>query len=101
MHVATDIQDLARLYDVVNIKLDKAGGFTEALAATREAKAAGMGVMIGCMVAGSLSMAPAVLLGKLADAVDLDGPLWLAEDIEHALVYDKGMVSPPDAALWG
>ena len=101
MHVATDIQDLARLYDVVNIKLDKAGGFTEALAATREAKAAGMGVMIGCMVAGSLSMAPAVLLGTLADAVDLDGPLWLAEDIELGLVYEKGMVSPPDAALWG
>lgn len=101
MHVATDIQDLARLYDVVNIKLDKAGGFTEALAATREAKAAGMGVMIGCMVAGSLSMAPAVLLGTLADAVDLDGPLWLAEDIEHGLAYEKGKVSPPDAALWG
>ena len=101
MHTAKDIQDLARLYDAVNIKLDKTGGLTEALAATRDAKAAGLGVMVGCMVAGSLSMAPAVLLGGLADAVDLDGPLWLAEDIENGLKYAGGLVHPPTPVLWG
>ena len=101
MHTSKDIQDLARLYDVVNIKLDKTGGLTEALAAAREAKTAGLGVMVGCMVAGSISMAPAVLLGMLADAVDLDGPLWLAQDVEHGLKYEDGTVYPPISALWG
>ncbi|RIJ14267.1 dipeptide epimerase [Henriciella mobilis] len=101
MHTSKDIQDLARLYDVVNIKLDKTGGLTEALAAAREAKAAGLGVMVGCMVAGSISMAPAVLLGMLADAVDLDGPLWLAHDVEHGLKYEGGKVFPPSSQLWG
>ena len=101
MHTSKDIQDLARLYDVVNIKLDKTGGLTEALAAAREAKAAGLGVLVGCMVAGSISMAPAVLLGMLADAVDLDGPLWLAHDVEHGLKYEGGNVFPPSPQLWG
>ncbi|WP_300381528.1 N-acetyl-D-Glu racemase DgcA [Henriciella sp.] len=101
MHVREDVQELVRLYDVVNIKLDKTGGLTEALAAAREAKAAGLGIMIGCMVAGSLSMAPAVLLGALADVVDLDGPLWLSEDIADGLTYKNGLVHPPSTALWG
>ncbi|WP_300393214.1 N-acetyl-D-Glu racemase DgcA [Henriciella sp.] len=101
MHTSDDIQDLARMYDAVNIKLDKTGGLTEALAATREARAAGLGVMVGCMVAGSISMAPAVLLGMLADAIDLDGPLWLAEDVENGLHYEGGLVHPPSPALWG
>ena len=101
MHTTKDIQDLARLYDMVNIKLDKTGGLTEALAAAREAKTAGLGIMVGCMVAGSLSMAPAVLLGALADAVDLDGPLWLARDIENGLRYQGGLVHPPGPELWG
>jgi L-alanine-DL-glutamate epimerase-like enolase superfamily enzyme len=74
---------------------------TEALAMVRAAKAAGLGVMVGCMVAGSLSMAPAVLLAQLADAADLDGPLWLAEDIEDGLTYTDGFVNPPGAGLWG
>ena len=100
-HTRDQIQDLVRAYDVVNVKLDKSGGLTEALAMVREAKAAGMGVMVGCMVAGSLSMAPAVLLGTLADAVDLDGPLWLAEDIADGLRYEDGKVYPPAPALWG
>ncbi|WP_084400028.1 N-acetyl-D-Glu racemase DgcA [Henriciella aquimarina] len=101
VHTTEQIQDLAQLYDAVNIKLDKAGGLTEALAMAREAKKAGLGIMVGCMVAGSLSMAPAVLLGQLADAVDLDGPLWLAEDIANGLRYENGLVYPPETALWG
>lgn len=100
-HTSADIQHLARSYDAVNVKLDKTGGLTEALAMVRAAREAGMGVMIGCMVAGSLSMAPAALLASLADAADLDGPLWLMRDIEHGLTYTDGMVAPPDAQLWG
>ncbi|MFN3610232.1 MAG: enolase C-terminal domain-like protein, partial [Hyphomonas sp.] len=100
-HTSADIQTLARSYDAVNVKLDKAGGLTEALAMVRAARTAGMVVMVGCMVAGSLSMAPAVLLAQLADAADLDGPLWLASDIEGGLVYTDGQVLPPGAALWG
>lgn len=100
-HTAADIQMLARAYDAVNVKLDKAGGLTEALAMVRAARTAGLGVMAGCMVAGSLSMAPAVLLAGLADAADVDGPLWLEADIADGLVYTDGIVSPPGAALWG
>lgn len=100
-HTSADIQTLARCYDAVNVKLDKAGGFTEALAMVRAARQAGMGVMVGCMVAGSLSMAPAVLLAQLADAADLDGPLWLSADMEGGLTYTDGVVTPPEAGLWG
>ena len=100
-HTSADIQTLARSYDAVNVKLDKAGGLTEALAMVRTARQSGMGVMVGCMVAGSLSMAPAVLLAGLADAADVDGPLWLAEDIADGLTIAGAMVSPPSAALWG
>ena len=100
-HTTADIQDLARRYDAVNVKLDKAGGLTEALAMVRAAKACGMGVMVGCMVAGSLSMAPAVLLAGLCDAADLDGPLWLKDDVAHGLTYRDGMVEPPSSGLWG
>ncbi|MBY9066645.1 dipeptide epimerase [Hyphomonas sp. WL0036] len=100
-HTSADIQTLARMYDAVNVKLDKAGGFTEALAMVRAARASGMGVMVGCMVAGSLSMAPAMLLAQLADAADLDGPIWLASDIENGLAYADGFVSPPGRLLWG
>lgn len=101
VHTRQDIQALARKYDAVNIKLDKAGGLTEALAMMHEARRCGLATMVGCMVAGSLSMAPAVLLGQLADVVDLDGPLWLKEDIGHKLRYGGGTVSPPQPALWG
>ena len=100
-HTSKDIQNLARLYDAVNIKLDKTGGLTEAIAMVKEARSAGMGVVVGCMVAGSISMAPAVLLGGLADAVDLDGPLWLSKDVPHGLRYSDGMVHPPSEQLWG
>ena len=100
-HTAANIPDLATRYGAVNIKLDKAGGLTEALAMVHAARAAKMQIMVGCMVAGSLSMAPAILLAQLADIVDLDGPLWLAEDVSDGLAYADGQVSPPTPALWG
>lgn len=100
-HTSGDIQTLARAYDAVNVKLDKAGGLTEALAMVRAARQSGMRVMVGCMVAGSLSMAPAVLLAGLAHMADVDGPLWLEADIKDGLAFTEGMVSPPGTALWG
>ena len=100
-HTSADIPRLAARYGAVNVKLDKTGGLTEALKMVRAAKAANMGVMIGCMVAGSLSMAPAVLLAGLGDVTDLDGPLWLSEDIQDGLSFERGYVSPPSRALWG
>lgn len=100
-HTSQDIDELVRGYDYVNVKLDKTGGLTEGLKMVRAAKDLGMGVMVGCMVAGSLSMAPAVLLGGLADVVDLDGPLWLAEDIAEGLTFSNGFIDPPSRKLWG
>jgi len=101
LHVAADLADLTGRYDAVNVKLDKAGGLTEALLLVQAAKRAGMGVMVGCMVGTSLAMAPAVLLAQDADFVDLDGPLLLARDREDALAYPGNLVSPPTPALWG
>lgn len=101
VHTRTDIVDLADQYGAVNIKLDKAGGLTEALAMAEVGRELGLKLMVGCMVGGSLSMAPALLLAGLADFVDLDGPLWLKEDIPHGLTYDDGTVFPARAALWG
>ena len=101
VHTRNDIQRLAKKYDAVNIKLDKAGGLTHALGMIEEAKRTGMATMVGCMVAGSLSMAPAILLGQIADLIDLDGPLWLADDVPHRLRYADGTVSPPSRELWG
>lgn len=101
MHTRGDIQALAKKYDAINIKLDKAGGLTEALRIMKEAKRCGMGTMVGCMVAGSISMAPAILLGQVADLIDLDGPLWLAQDVPHKLRYEDGDVFPPSRELWG
>ncbi len=101
VHTRNDLQRLSRKYDAVNIKLDKAGGLTEALAMLEEAKRCGLSTMVGCMVAGSLSMAPALILGQAADVIDLDGPLWLAEDVPHGLKYNNGKVSSPTKALWG
>jgi L-Ala-D/L-Glu epimerase len=88
-------------YDAVNVKLDKAGGLTEALALTAEAERRGFGIMVGCMVATSLSMAPATLLAQRARVVDLDGPLLLARDRPDGLRYDGSLVYPPEPALWG
>ena len=86
---------------MINIKLDKTGGLTEALALRLEAQAAGFKIMVGCMVGSSLAMAPAVLVAQGAQIADLDGPLLLAEDRELPLRYDAAGVHPSDASLWG
>lgn len=100
-HDRASLPALKDKYDVVNIKLDKTGGLTEALALKTAAQAEGYGIMVGCMVGSSLAMAPAVLVAQGASVVDLDGPLLLAEDREPALTYDEKGVHPSDAALWG
>lgn len=101
VHTASGLEKLAGLYDAVNIKLDKAGGLTEAIAMRDRARALGLSVMVGCMVGTSLAMAPAVLIAQDAEYVDLDGPLLLARDRDPGLVYAGSLVSPPDARLWG
>jgi L-alanine-DL-glutamate epimerase-like enolase superfamily enzyme len=100
-HDRASLPSLAGKYDMVNIKLDKTGGLTEALALRDAAKAAGYGIMVGCMVGSSLAMAPAVLVAQGAEIIDLDGPLLLAEDRPVPLVYDAAGVHPPEASLWG
>ena len=92
---------VADLYQVVNVKLDKTGGLTEALALAREARALGLGVMVGCMAGTSLAMAPGMVVGQMAEFVDLDGPLLHARDREHGIRYDCGRMQLPLAALWG
>jgi L-alanine-DL-glutamate epimerase-like enolase superfamily enzyme len=89
------------LYQTVNVKLDKTGGLTEALALAREARALGIQVMVGCMAGTSLAMAPGMVVGQLAEFVDLDGPLLHAKDREHGIEYDRGVMQLPLAALWG
>ena len=101
VHGADDLARLAGLYDAVNIKLDKTGGLTAALAMRGQARQLGLSVMVGCMVGTSLAMAPAVLLAQGADFVDLDGPLLLASDRTPALTYRGSLVFPPEPALWG
>jgi L-alanine-DL-glutamate epimerase-like enolase superfamily enzyme len=101
VHDRASLNDLRERYDAVNIKLDKAGGLTEALAMADAAQALGFEIMVGCMVATSLAMAPAMLLTPQARFVDLDGPLLLAGDRDGGLRYDDSTVYPPDAALWG
>jgi L-Ala-D/L-Glu epimerase len=101
VHDRATLAGLRERYDAVNIKLDKTGGLTEALAMADAAQALGFEIMIGCMVATSLAMAPAMLLAPQARYVDLDGPLLLARDREDGLRYDESLVYPPDAALWG
>lgn len=100
-HDRASLKHLAGKYDVVNIKLDKTGGLTEALALKTEALAQGFEVMVGCMVGSSLAMAPATLVAQGALITDLDGPLLLAEDRAHPLQFDAAGVHPPTAALWG
>jgi L-alanine-DL-glutamate epimerase-like enolase superfamily enzyme len=101
VHDRASLGGLRERYDAVNIKLDKTGGLTEALAMADAAQALGFEIMIGCMVATSLAMAPAMLLAPQARFVDLDGPLLLAHDREGGLRYDESLVYPPEAALWG
>ncbi|MDX2485251.1 MAG: dipeptide epimerase [Pseudodonghicola sp.] len=100
-HDRASLPGLKGKYDVINIKLDKTGGLTEALALRDAALAEGYGVMVGCMVGSSLAMAPATLVAQGARVVDLDGPLLLAEDRDQPLMFDDKGVHPPVAALWG
>jgi L-Ala-D/L-Glu epimerase / N-acetyl-D-glutamate racemase len=100
-HDRTSLPKLVGKYDAVNIKLDKAGGLTEALAMAADAERLGFAIMAGCMVATSLAMAPAMLLAQQAQYVDLDGPLLLASDRPGGLTYRDSLVFPPTPVLWG
>ncbi len=101
LHTRQDLEALRTRYDAVNIKLDKAGGLTEALAILKAARALDFKVMIGCMLGTSLAMAPAVLLGQDADFVDLDGPLLLTKDRDPGLSFEGSLLHPPTPELWG
>lgn len=101
LHTVDDLDALADRYSYVNVKLDKTGGLTEALAVATAAREREFGVMIGCMVCTSLGIAPALLLAGQAAFVDLDGPLWLAKDRPGGVVDSDGVLSPPAAGFWG
>ena len=100
-HDAASLAGLVGKYDVVNLKLDKTGGLTEALRARDQARTLGLKVMVGCMVASSLSMAPAILVAQGADWSDLDGPIDMVEDRAHPVQYDDRCIHPASPALWG
>ena len=100
-HTTADLPRLKNRYEMVNIKLDKSGGLTEAMLLTERAREAGFKLLIGCMVCTSLGIAPARLLASAADYVDLDGPLLLAGDRHHAVSYDNGRIGIPPRELWG
>ncbi len=101
VHDRASLKALAGKYDAINIKLDKTGGLTEALALAEEAARQGFALMVGCMVATSLAMAPAVLLAQKAQTVDLDGPLLLQKDRAGGLNYAGSIIEPPGPELWG
>jgi L-alanine-DL-glutamate epimerase-like enolase superfamily enzyme len=101
VHATSSLAALAGKYDAVNLKLDKTGGLSEALAMAAEAERLGFTLMVGCMVATSLALAPAMLIAQRARVVDLDGALLLARDRPNGLRYDGGLVHPPTASLWG
>lgn len=100
-HVAADIRALAGRYQFVNIKLDKSGGLTGALAFADAAAAAGLGLMTGCMISTSLSIAPALIVAARSAIVDLDGPMWLAADRPGGICAENGMLQPPAPGFWG
>jgi L-alanine-DL-glutamate epimerase-like enolase superfamily enzyme len=100
-HTSEDVPRLRGRYDLINIKLDKTGGLTEALRLHAAATGAGLGIMIGCMVGTSLGIAPATLLGATASYIDLDAPLLLAKDRENGITFDGSVLSPPVRELWG
>lgn len=100
-HDRGSLPDLKGRYDMVNIKLDKTGGLTEALLLKKEALQEGYDIMVGCMVGTSLAMAPAVLVAQNSAVTDLDGPLLLAKDRENPLKFDEKGIHPPAAELWG
>jgi L-alanine-DL-glutamate epimerase-like enolase superfamily enzyme len=100
-HDRHGLERLVGLYDAINVKLDKTGGLTEALAVAEDAESKGFALMVGCMLGTSLAMAPALLLAPRARFVDLDGPLLLARDRENGLAYEGSVVRPPPRSLWG
>jgi L-alanine-DL-glutamate epimerase-like enolase superfamily enzyme len=100
-HTTSDLAGLVGRYDAVNIKLDKAGGLTEALEMAQEAHTLGLDIMSGCMVSTSLAMAPALYIAGFARWVDLDGPLLLKEDRPSGLSIENGIIAPPGPGLWG
>jgi len=100
-HDRAGLDALVGKYDAINIKLDKTGGLTEALAMARAARDKDLRIMVGCMLATSLAMAPAFLLAQFAEVLDLDGPLLLARDREPGIAYDGSLMFPPPPALWG
>jgi len=101
VHDRASLDAISGKYDAINVKLDKAGGLTEALALAAAAERRGFDIMVGCMVATSLAMAPAMLVAQQARVVDLDGPLLLARDRPHGLRYEGSIVYPAAPALWG
>ena len=100
-HGRTGLDQLVGKYDAINIKLDKTGGLTEAIALARAAQARKLKIMVGCMLATSLAMAPAFLLSPLADFIDLDGPLLLKQDRDSGIRFDGSLMYPPASELWG
>ena len=100
-HTTADLDQLTNRYEAINVKLDKTGGLTEALRLCESARESGFKLLIGCMVATSLSMAPARILADAADYVDLDGPLLLARDRDHGLIYENNLIGLPSPELWG
>lgn len=100
-HTRHDLDRLAGLYDVVNVKLDKTGGLTEAIALAAAARERGLGLMVGCMIGTSLGIAPAMLLGHAADYLDLDAPMLLARDRPEGVRFEGSVLYPPERALWG
>ena len=100
-HDRAGLAALRERYDAINVKLDKTGGLTEALTLAAEAEKIGLGIFVGCMVASSLAMAPAMLLSPRARFVDLDGPLLLANDRPEGLRYENSTIYPPEPELWG
>jgi L-Ala-D/L-Glu epimerase len=100
-HTSADLPRLTKLYEVINVKLDKTGGLTEGLRLCKRARESGFKLLIGCMVGTSLSMAPARILASTADYVDLDGPLLLARDRDDAIIYENNRLGLPDRQLWG
>ncbi len=100
-HTSGDVLGVTERYDMVNLKLDKTGGLTEALHFVTAARESGLDLMIGCMMCTSLGIAPATLLGHDTRYNDLDAPLWLAQDREHKLAFEGSIVQPPLPELWG
>ncbi len=101
LHTSKDLESLRDRYSAINIKIDKTGGLTEGLKLLRKAEEMDYVIMVGCMLATSLAMAPAMLLAQNADFVDLDGPLLLAKDRDHAIQFEGSLMHPPSPQLWG